>query len=136
MQGLCLVPSVMLTMPVKEAKVNVSHLAEMHTEDLIGNVQAEVYCWRVKWRLQSDRCGPDSQELPSARTKSLPHAGSLFSTVPKLLCILSTFPATMCWSERSHSDLKRIKTTVLVSHYVDYQTDQPFTPAPASEHSS
>lgn len=112
LQGLCLVPSVMLTMSAEDAKTKAASLAEMYREDLSGDVQAEVHCWRVKWQQQSDSCGSDSLGLPCTPTQALSHAGVLFPNIRKLLCILCTLPVTTCSSERSHSGLKRIKTTL------------------------
>ena len=51
LQGLCLVPAVLLTMPPDVAKEKVLHFAQMYKEDLdsSGSVQSELHSWRTKW---------------------------------------------------------------------------------------
>ena len=112
--GMCLVPSVLITIGFEEAKAKVTDLAEMYKEDLppqgIIQLQGEFHCWYVKWRKQHESYGQAC--LPTTLRLALPHATAMFPSINVLLRILCTLPVTSCSSERSFSGLKRIKTTL------------------------
>ena len=112
LQGLCLVPAVLLIMPSDVAKEKVMEFAQMYKEDLDspGSVQSELHSWRTKWMQKLSTSG--QQSLPSTATTALQQASCMFPNIQILLKILCTMPVTTCTSERSHSGLKRIKTTL------------------------
>ena len=114
LQGLCLVPAVLLTMPPDMAKEKVMHFAQMYKEDLdpSDSVQSELHSWRTKWMQKLSTSG--QQSLPSTATTALQQASCMFPNIHILLKILCATPVTTCTSERSL--LKRINTTLPINH--------------------
>ena len=110
LQGLCLVPTVLLTVPPDVAKEKVIHFGQMYKEDLdsSGSVQSELLPWRTTWMQKLSTSG--QQSLPSTAIPALQEASCMFPNIQILLKVLCTMPVTMCTSERSHSGLKWIKT--------------------------
>lgn len=112
LQGLCLVPSVLVSMPQEDVQDKVMKFAQVYKTDLasLGSVKSEVHCWYTKWRRQRDVDGQDS--LPTTPTLALRHATAMFPNLCSLLKVLCTLPVTTCTAERSFSGLKRIKSVI------------------------
>lgn len=110
LQGMYLVPTVLVTISVAECNAKVEQIAEFYEEDLPSpsTIQSEVHCWHMKWQQQKTSHGQSC--LPLTPMAALRHATSLFPNVKVLLTILCTLPVTSCSAERSFSALKRIKT--------------------------
>ena len=110
LQGLCLVPSVLITKEMEDISPQVCQL--VYDDDLPHScsLQSELHCWHLKWKKQELEHGRSS--LPTTPSFTLPHASSLFPNIKVLLLILCTLPVTSCSAERSFSGLKRIKTAL------------------------
>ena len=111
LQGLCLVPSVLVTLPLSDAKEKLNSLVELYKNDLPspGSIGSELHSWQVKWKKHLDLNGPSGMPKTPAEALKLA-SGMLFLNVRTLLIILCVLPVTTCTSERSHSSLKLIKT--------------------------
>jgi hypothetical protein len=108
--GLCIVPSVMVTLPDEEYNTTVMKFADSYIGDLPSAdcIQSELHCWKMKWVKQQQQHGEAT--LPSTPSMALRHTTSMFPNVRALVRIMCTFPVTTCSAERSFSGLKRIKT--------------------------
>ena len=107
---LCIVPSVMVTLPDEECASKVSQLADMYQDDLPSpnSVLSELHCWQMKWQHQLREHGQTS--LPLSPTATFRHTSAMYPNIKALISILCTLPVTSCSAERSISGLKRIKT--------------------------
>ena len=112
LQGLCLVPGVLVTMPPDVGKDKVVQFANMYKEDLEspGSVPRELRSWRMKWMQQLSKS--DQKSVPATATTAMREASCMFPNIQTLLKILCTMPVTSCTAERSFSALKRIKTSL------------------------
>ena len=112
LQGLFLVPSVLITKQMGEVSAKVCELGDMFQCDLPhpASLECEFHCWYMKWKKQEREFGLTS--LPVTLLHTLPHVSSVFLNIRVLLIILCTLPVTSCSSERSFSGLKRIKTAL------------------------
>ena len=112
LQGLYLVPSVLVSKAVEEISAKICQFGEMYDVDLSHScsLQSELHCWHMKWKKQEEEHGPSS--LPTSPFMSLPHASAMFPNIKVLLLILCTLPVTSCSAERSFSGLKCIKTAL------------------------
>lgn len=111
LNGLCLVPAVLVQLPLADLKEKLNSLVELYKTDLPspGSIFSEFHAWQVKWKKQLDMNGPTS--LPKTPAEALKKASSLlFPNVRTILTILCVLPVTSCTCERSHSSLKTIKT--------------------------
>ena len=108
--GLCIVPSVMVTLPDEECTSKVSQLADMYQDDLPSpdSVLSELHCWQMKWQHHLREHGQTS--LPLSPTTTIRHTSAMYPNIRALISILCTLPVTSCSAERSFSGLKRIKT--------------------------
>ncbi len=108
-QGLSLVPSILVKSTTEEIAVKLTELVNMYSEDLPhpASVESESQCWQMKWKQELDTHGQAC--LPTTASQAMRHATSLFPNIRVLLAILCTLPVTSCSSERSFSGLKRIK---------------------------
>ena len=107
---LCIVPSVMVTLPDEECASKVSQLADMYQDDLPSpdSVLSELHCWQMKWQHHLRAHGQTS--LPLSPTATIRHTSAMYPNIKALISILCTLPVTSCSAERSISGLKRIKT--------------------------
>lgn len=94
LQGLYLVPSVLVSKSVEEISSNICQLVEMYDIDLphSSSLQSELHCWHMKWKQQEREHGQSS--LPTSPFMSLPHASAMFPNIKVLLLILCTLPVT------------------------------------------
>ena len=108
--GLCLVPSVLVTIPGPDVKTHLAKLVDLYEEDLASQ---KVFPIRGSIGKTSGAAGGTAwQSLPPYfPIASLPHATSLYPDTRVLLLVLCTLPVTSCSSEKSLSTLKRIKYT-------------------------
>ena len=108
--GLCIVPSVMVTLPDEECTSKVSQLADMYQDDLPSpdSVLSELHYWQMKWQHHLREHGQTS--LPVSPTTAIRHTSAMYPNIRVLISILCTLPMTSCSAERSFSGLKRIKT--------------------------
>ena len=106
LQGMCLVPAALVKS--NDAGTHIKKLLETYQNDLPSplSAQSEVDCWVYKWTNDTQ-----STDLPKTVTEALSYA-SMYPNVATLLLILAVLPVTTCTSERSHSGLKRIKTSL------------------------
>lgn len=106
LQGMYLVPSVLVTVNAEECNIKLQQIAEFYEEDLPSpsTIQSELHCWHMKWQEQKSSHGLSC--LPVTPTAALRHASSMFPNIRVLLTILCTLPVTSCSSERSFSGLK------------------------------
>ena len=90
---------------------NTARVKDLYSEDLPTSTifDAELHTWWVKWTRSLKEHGEAS--LPCNAAQALRHATLMFPAVRCLLQILCAIPVTACTSERSHSSLKRIKTS-------------------------
>lgn len=112
LNGICLVPPVLVTLSFNEVREKIIKFADMHRIDLPSpdSVEGEVHNWKIKWQQQFDK--HRSGSLPSSPAWILKLASCMFINVHVLLKILYTLPITSCSSESSHSSLKLIKIPV------------------------
>lgn len=113
LQGLVIIPSVLVSLQPEDAKEKFCQFASMYQNDLPSpdTANAEFHCWIVKWRTQKAEHGMVS--LPTRPATSLKHASKqLFPNMRALMVVLCVLPVTSCTSERSFSVLKRIKTPI------------------------
>ena len=112
LQGLYIIPSVLVGKTVEEISPKICQLGDMYDGDLphSSSLQSELHCWHMKWKQQEEEHGQAS--LPTSPFMSLPHASAMFPNIKVLLLILCTLPVTSCSAERSFSGLKRIKTAL------------------------
>lgn len=110
--GLCLIPSVMISMSTDLFTESSSKLAEMYQDDLPSpeSFISEVEIWNLKWQEHYKSHGQAS--LPDSRRNTLPQTSDMYPNIKVLLIILSTLPVTTCSAERSFSSLKRTKTSL------------------------
>ena len=108
--GLCIVPSVMVTLLNEECASKVSQLADMYQDDLpsTDSVLIELHCWQMKWQHHLREHGQTS--LPLSPTATIKHTSAMYPNIRALMSILCTLQVTSCSVERSFSGLKRIKT--------------------------
>ena len=111
-QGLYLVPSLLVTKTLEEVSPKIQELGDLYKDDLPfhSSLSSEFHCWYMKWRDQEKEHG--SASLPTTLYHTLPQTSSMFPNITVLLQILCTLPVTSCESERSFSGLKRIKTSI------------------------
>ena len=109
---MCLVPSVLVTISFPELKDKIYTFAGMYKDDLLSldGIQGEINNWKTKWQQHLETHGKAS--LPASPASTLQHASCMFVNIRSLLEILCTLPVTSCSSERSHSSLKLIKTSI------------------------
>ena len=110
LQGLYLVPSVLVGKTLEEVKPMIQKLGDLYSSDIpfCTSLLSEFHCWYMKWKNQERDHGLAS--LPTSLHHTLPQVSSLFPNITVLLQILCTLPVTSCTSERAFSGLKRIKT--------------------------
>jgi hypothetical protein len=108
--GLCLVPSILLSMSHTEHTETSTKLAELYQHDLPSHssFNSEIDCWKVKWQTFQDVNGKAS--VPTTIRDTLSQTTSMYPNIKVLLRILSTLPVTTCSAERSFSSLKRTIT--------------------------
>ena len=111
-QGLYLVPSLLVSKTLEEVSPKIQELGDMYKDDLPfhSSLSCELHCWYMKWRDQEKEHG--SASLPTTLYHTLPQSSSMFPNITVLLRILCTLPVTSCTPERSFSGLKRIKTSI------------------------
>lgn len=111
-QGLYLVPSLLVSKTLEEVSPKIQELGDMYKDDLPfhSSLSSEFHCWYMKWRDQEKEHG--SASLPTTLYHTLPQSSSMFPNITVLLRILCTLPVTSCTPERSFSGLKRIKTSI------------------------
>ncbi len=109
LKGMCLIPSVMVTLTKEEVQRRVNSLVELYQADLpcTNGINGDILCWYLKWEKHGQEHGRES--LPNTLTQALRTATTLFANIRILIQLLCTLPVTTCSSERSHSGLKRIK---------------------------
>ena len=83
----------------------------MYKEDLPSHyfLLSKLHCWYLKKNESDTR---RSVALPTTPTQALCHNTCMFPNIKIFLANVSTLPVAACSSERSHSSLKRIKTTI------------------------
>ena len=108
LQGLYLIPSVLVSKSVYEISPKICQLGQMYECDLphSSSLLSELHCWHMKWKQQEKEHRQAS--LPTSPFLSLPHASAMFSNIKVLLLILCTLPVTSCSAEGSFSSLKWI----------------------------
>ena len=108
--GLCIVPSVMVTLPSEQCSTMVSQLVDMYQDDLPSPdcIHTELHCWQMKWQQHLKENGKST--LPSSPTFAIRHGSAIYPNIIALISILCTLPVTSCSAERYFSGLKRIKT--------------------------
>ena len=99
--GLCIVPSVMVTLPDEECTSKVSQLADMYQDDLPSpdSVLSELHCWQMKWQNHLREHGQTS--LPISPTTAIRYTSAMYPNIIVLISILCTLPVTSCSAERS-----------------------------------
>ncbi len=112
LQGLSIVPSIMVGLSAEDYSSKVSQLVDLYKDDLPSPtcIESELHCWQMKWEQYCKDHGDSS--LPRSPTVTLKHATTMFPNIRALVSILCTLPVTSCSAERSFSGLKRIKTAV------------------------
>ena len=108
LQGLYLVPSLLVGKTLDEVVPTIQQLGDMYSNDLpfFTSLLSEFHCWYTKWTNQEKDHGLAS--LPTSLHHTLPQVSSLCPNITVLLKILCTLPVTSCTSERAFSGLKRI----------------------------
>ena len=100
-QGLYLVPSLLVTKTPEEVSPKIQELGDLYKDDLLihSSLLSEFHCWYMKWRDQKEH---GSASLPTTLYHRLPQT-SMFPNIVVLLQILCTLPVTFCESKRSFS---------------------------------
>ena len=90
LQGLNLIPSVLVTKSVEEISPKICQLGQMYECDLPhgSSLPSELHCWHMKWKQQEEEHGQAS--LPTSPSLSLPHASAMFPNIKVLLLTLCT----------------------------------------------
>ena len=111
-QGLYLVPSILVTTDLQTVSEAVIETGEFYAVDLpnLSSLKSEVHTWYTKWKTEEDDHG--SSALPSSLSSTLPKISGFYPNIRALATVLCTLPVTSCSAERSFSGLKRIKTVV------------------------
>ena len=109
LQGLYLVPSVLVTKKLEEVSLKIEQVGDLYADDLPfrSSLLSEFHCWYISGRTKRRNMDRLLSPLHSI-IRCLKHL--LFPYITVLLQILCTLPVTSCSSERSFSSLKRIKT--------------------------
>ena len=111
LNGMCLMPS-LATLSFPEVKDKALKFADMYKDDLpsLDSVPGEIHSCKIKWQQHMETHGKAS--LPACPVSALQHSSRMFVNIHSLLKILCTLPVTSCSSERSHSSLKLIITSM------------------------
>ncbi len=109
--GLCVVPSLVVSLPSDESTSLIKELRDMYKEDLPSHecTETELQSWKIKWQKQATDHGENS--LPSSLILTLAHLSSMYPNLSALVKILCTLPVTSCSAKRSFSGLKHVKTS-------------------------
>lgn len=112
LQGLYLVPSVLVTKDLPTISKVVIEAGEFYATDLpsVYSLKSEIHSWYTKWKTEEQDNG--SSALPSSLSSTLPRISAFYPNIHALVTVLCTLPVTSCSAERSFSGLKRIKTVV------------------------
>ncbi len=112
LQGLYLVPSVLVTNDLPSISKVVMEVGEFYAVDLpnISSLKSELHNWYTKWKTAEQDHG--SASLPTSLRKTLPQISSFYPNIKALTTVLCTLPVTSCSAERSFSGLKRLKTSL------------------------
>ena len=112
LQGLYLVPSVLVTEDLEKVTTVVTEVGEQYTVDLpnASSLGSEVHNWHTKWKMEEKNNGKSS--LPTTLSSTLPQISAFYPNIKALVTVLCTPPVTSCTAERSFSGLKRIKTAL------------------------
>ena len=110
LQGLYLVPSVLVTKDLPTISKVVIEAGEFYAVDLpnVSSLKSEIHNWYTKWTAEEKDHG--SSALPSSLSSTLPRISGFYPNIRALVTVLCTLPVTSCSAERSFSGLKRIKT--------------------------
>ena len=110
LQGLYLVPSVLVTKDLPTISKVVIEAGEFYATDLpiVSSLKSEIHSWYTKWKTEEQENG--SSALPSSLSSTLPRISTFYPNIHALVTVLCTLPVTSCSAERSFSGLKRIKT--------------------------
>ena len=89
LQGLNLIPSILVDKTVQEISPKIYQLGDMYDGDLphSSSLQSELHCWHMKWKQQEEH---GQASLPTLPFISLPHASAMFPNIKVLLLILCT----------------------------------------------
>ena len=111
-QGLYLVPSVLVTNDLQTVSQAVVETGEFYAADLpnLSSLKSEVHNWYTKWKTEEKDHG--SSALPSSLSSTLPKISGFYPNIKALVTVVCTLPVTSCSAERSFNGLKRIKTVV------------------------
>ena len=112
LQGLYLVPSVLVREDLSTVSSVVMKVGELYAVDLpdVSSLSSEIHNWYTKWKLEEKCNGVNA--LPSTLSATLPRISSFYPNIKALVVILCTLPVTSCTAERSFSGLKRVKTAL------------------------
>ena len=110
LQGLYLVPSVLVTKDLPSVSKMIMETGEFYAVDLpnVSSLKSEIHNWYTKWKTEEKEHG--SSALPSSLSSALPRISGFYPNIRALVTVLCTLPVTSCSAERSFSGLKRIKT--------------------------
>lgn len=110
LQGLYLVPSLLVKEELDYVSSKVLELGTLYSEDLShpNSLKSELHSWYIKWKDHETEHGFSS--LPTSPYHTLPQVSSMYPNIKALVIVLCTLPVTSCTAERSFSGLKRIKT--------------------------
>ena len=109
-QGLHLVPSVLVTNDLQTVSKAVVEAGEFYAVDLpnLSSLKSEVHNWYTKWKTEEKDNGLSA--LPSSLSSTLSKISEFYPNIKALVTVVCTLPVTSCSAERSFSGLKRIKT--------------------------
>ncbi len=110
--GLHLIPLILVTKLFGEIDDTLKPLKDLYVDDLQDEspFKTELHQWYLKWKAEKEANGMEA--LPKTLAFTLPHCSSYYANIYIFLRIACTLPVTSCFSERSFSALKRIKTNI------------------------
>ena len=111
LQGLCIVPSVAVSLQPDDCASRLKALCDLYEIDLPSpqSFESELNCWLMKWKHELEN--HEENSLPKSLVLTLRHISSMYPNIVVLVKILCTLSITTCSAERSFSSLKRIKTS-------------------------
>ena len=100
LQGLYLVPSVLVTKDLPTVSKIVMEAGEFYAVDLpnASSLKSEIHNWYTKWKLKRK-----TSALPSSLSSTLPRISGFYPNIQALVTVLCTLPVTSCSAERSFS---------------------------------
>ena len=112
LQGLYLVPSLMINKEMEYVSSKVLELGALYAEDLphLNSLKSEFHSWYIKWKEHEAEHGHSS--VPTSLYHIFPHISLMYPNIKALLLVLCTLPVTSCTAERSFSALKQVKTSL------------------------